>query len=254
MIREYHRPKTIDEALNLIKREGTFTVALAGGAVLSPRFPTNDYEVVDLQNVLPESITIEGDFVYIGAGTHLQSIVDNPDIPLELKRSIMRDQGLNQRNVNDIGGTIITCNGRSSIVTGLLAIDAGLEWFPHNEEVSIGNFLVLRDDWTPRKLLTSVKYQKSVNVKQISVGRTPVDLPILSVAISQWPSGRTRVALGGYGDAPIVAFDGPDSRGSELAAASAYRDANDDWASGTYRSNVAARLVKRLVKDFGREK
>jgi hypothetical protein len=45
-------------------------------------------------------------------------------------------------------------------------------------------------------------------------------------------------------------FDGPDSQGADIAARDAYSEANDQWASATYRSDTAGILVARCLSDI----
>ena len=77
------------------------------------------------------------------------------------------------------------------------------------------------------------------------VARTPADLPIVCAAVAVWPSGRTRVVLGGYGEEPVLAMDGPDGGGAEIAAKDAYSHSEDQWATTEYRQEMAKVLVNR---------
>ena len=79
------------------------------------------------------------------------------------------------------------------------------------------------------------------------VARTPADQPIVCAAIGKWPSGRTRVALGGFGEAPVLVFDGPQSSGAVAAAKNAYSLAGDVWASSAYRQEIASILTGRIL-------
>jgi hypothetical protein len=79
------------------------------------------------------------------------------------------------------------------------------------------------------------------------VARSPKDRPILIVAAAQWGSGRTRIALGGYGDSPIIAMDGPEESGVDVASRDAYFDADDQWATALYRREVASKLALRCL-------
>ena len=79
------------------------------------------------------------------------------------------------------------------------------------------------------------------------ISRTPSDKPIVCMALTKWPSGRTRLAVGGCGDAPLLALDGTESEGLEAAARNAFNDANDSWASAEYRQEVAGILVNRCL-------
>ncbi len=80
------------------------------------------------------------------------------------------------------------------------------------------------------------------------VARTPADKPIVCAALAQWTSGRTRLALGGYGKAPTLAMDGTESDGIDSAAQNAFHEASDEWASAEYRMDVAITLSKRCLE------
>jgi len=80
------------------------------------------------------------------------------------------------------------------------------------------------------------------------VGRSAQDRPIVCVAVSMWPSGRTRVALGGYGPVPICVLDNPEPGEAIIAAEEAFRSADDQWGSSAYRMDVAGKLVKRILE------
>jgi len=110
--------------------------------------------------------------------------------------------------------------------------------------LNIGDFLPLR----PRGLITSITIPLNAKIAFEYVSRTPADKPIVCVALAQWPSGRTRLAVGGYGKAPMLAMDGTESEGVEAAARNAFHEANDEWASAEYRMDVAATLAKRCAE------
>jgi len=74
-----------------------------------------------------------------------------------------------------------------------------------------------------------------------------MDQPIVCTALARWPSGRTRLALGGTGATPILAMDGPESEGVQTAAQSAYAQAGDEWASAEYRRDIAGVLAQRCL-------
>jgi len=115
------------------------------------------------------------------------------------------------------------------------------------QDIAIGDYLPLRSEWLSGALIIEVALPVGVRLAYKYVARTPADLPIVCAAVAQWPSGRTRVALGGYGSAPLLAMDGPNAAGAETAAFDAYREAGDSWASAAYRSEMAATLTARGV-------
>jgi CO/xanthine dehydrogenase FAD-binding subunit len=96
-------------------------------------------------------------------------------------------------------------------------------------------------------LITSIVLPLSVKLAFDYVSRTPADKPIVCTAVAQWNSGRTRLAVGGYGKAPLLAMDGTESEGVETAARNAFHEAADDYGSAEYRMDVAATLAKRCL-------
>ena len=111
---------------------------------------------------------------------------------------------------------------------------------------NIGEFILTRS----RGLITSITIPLNTKLAFEFVSRTPADKPIICAALSQWNSGRTRLTLGGYGKSPILAMDGTEADGIEIAASNAYHEANDDWASAEYRMDVASTLAKRCLENL----
>ena len=247
MITEYHRPKSLDEALTLLAQ--TNTVPLGGGTLLSHPSTslragpsTDSVEVVDLQALGLNSIKKNGNNLEIGATVTLQQLMENENCPDALKQAIKLEAPLNIRNTATVAGTIVASDGRSTFATALLALDAKLTIVnPKSEIVNLGDFLPLR----PRGLITSITIPLNIKFAFEFVSRTPADKPIVCAALAQWNSGRTRLALGGYGKSPLLAMDGTEADGIETAARNAYHEAKDDWASAEYRQDVAATLAKR---------
>jgi CO/xanthine dehydrogenase FAD-binding subunit len=130
----------------------------------------------------------------------------------------------------------------------LLALDATSTWEPDQQKVRLGDWLPLRSHSHPGVLITDVAWSTSTRMIFEYVARSPKDRPILIVAVAQWGSGRTRVALGGFGDTPIIAMDGPDSSGVDLASREAFYEAEDQWATAQYRREVAAKLALRCLQ------
>jgi len=254
MITTYHRPRTLDEALTLLTQPNT--LPLGGGTFLS-RPQADSVEVVDLQALGFDTVKKNGNNLEVGATATLQQLMENENCPDALKQALKLEAPLNIRNAATVAGTIVASDGRSTFVTALLALDAKLTIVnPKSEIVNLGDYLPLR----PRGLITSIVIPLNVKIAFEFVSRTPADKPIVCAALAQWNSGRTRLALGGYGKSPLLAMDGgphpspsPSGRGTEgegveAAARNAYHEAKDDWASAEYRQDVAATLAKRCLE------
>ncbi len=265
MITAYHRPQSLDQALELLSHPNTFP--LGGGTLLSHPSTSlragskaDSVEVVDLQALGLNSLKKSGNGLEIGATVTLQQLFEDADCPDALKPALKLEAPLNLRNAATVAGTIVVCDGRSTFAAALLALDAKLEQaIFDNSRVeyrisNLGDFLPLRS----KNLITKIVLPLNVKFAFEYVARTPADKPLVCVALAQWPSGRTRLAVGGYGKAPMLAMDGPhpfpspsgrgtEGEGIEAAARNAFHEATDGWASAEYRQDVAATLAERCA-------
>jgi CO/xanthine dehydrogenase FAD-binding subunit len=249
MITAYHRPQTLEEALELLSRPNI--LPLGGGTLLSKPTP-DSVEVVDLQSLDLNAVKKQGNNLEIGATVTLQQLLENEHCPDALKVALKLEAPLNLRNAATVAGTIVSCDGRSTFTTVMLALDAKIEQmiFDNSKTESrlsnIGEFLPLR----PHGLITSITIPLNVKLAFEYVSRTPADKPMVCAALVQWNSGRTRLALGGYGKSPMLAMDGTEPEGLETAARNAFHGATDEWASAEYRMDVVATLAKRCSEEI----
>lgn len=254
MITAYHRPKTLDEALALLTQPNT--LPLGGGTLLSqptPFDPTqgkpDSVHAVDLQLLGLDSLRVNGSSLDLGATLTLQSLLESEHCPEALKRALKLEAPLNIRNSATTAGTLISCDGRSTFATVLLALDARLEIrdsIGKSQVSSLGEFLPLR----PRGLITSITIPLNIKLAFEYVSRTPADKPIVCVALAQWNSGRTRLTVGGFGKSPMLAMDGTASDDVASAARNAFHEATDDYGSAEYRMDVASTLAKRCLESI----
>jgi CO/xanthine dehydrogenase FAD-binding subunit len=258
MIKTYHRPRTLDEALALLTQPNTFP--LGGGTLLSKPI-TDSVQVVDLQSLGLDSLTKKGNDLEIGATCTLQCLLESKHCPEALKTAIKLEAPINIRNSATVAGTLVASDGRSPFATSLLAMDAKVDHRPltidrphlHLAQVQVSSsvlglseFLLTR----PKALIISIVIPLNTNFVFEFVSKTPSDKPLISVALAQWKSGRTRLVLGGYGKSPMLAMDGTEAEGLNAAARNAYHEASDEWASAEYRMDVAATLAKRCLEHF----
>ena len=242
---EYHRPQTIDEALALLARGQPASLPLAGGTAID-RTTRQPLALIDLQALGLDRITRRGNTLEIGAMVTLQSLLDAA-VPEALQEVIRLEATHNLRQVATAAGTLVAASGRSPFATALLALDAVLTVLSGPEQIGLGDLLPLRSERLRGRLITQVNIPLNARMAYDYVARTPADLPIVCAAAATWPSGRTRVALGGFGRAPTLAFDGAGTDGVEAAARSAYSQVGDEWASAEYREDIAGVLAARCA-------
>jgi CO/xanthine dehydrogenase FAD-binding subunit len=243
MITTYHRPKTLEEALQLLERPQTYP--LGGGTLLnSPAFKGQDIEVVDLQDLKLNHIRKHGERLEIGATATLEQILQNEHTPPALLQAIRQEATLNIRNMATAAGALLGCDGRSAFAVAMLALDAQIHT-ADGASIGLVELLSLRG---AKRLVTAITISLAVSLTYEQVARTPADLPIVALSLAQWKSGRTRIAIGGFGKAPTLALDGTASDGAEEAARNACHEATDKWASAEYRMDIAATLARRALE------
>jgi putative selenate reductase FAD-binding subunit len=189
----------------------------------------------------------------LGATVTLAQLLELPDLPEVLARVVRLEATYNLRHAATLAGAVLSADGRSPLATALLALDAVLDVARAGaavEQVNLGDVLPVRGEKLRGRLVTRLTLPLNARMAYESVSRTPADLPIVCAAAACWPSGRTRLALGGFGPAPLLAMDGPQAQGAEEAARSAYGDAGDEWASAEYRQEMAQVLARRCMQQL----
>lgn len=252
---EYHRPETLDEALDLLAREKPHTLPLAGGSSLNKPNPL-PIAVVDLQRLGLDGFEQQGNNLHLGATFTLQSLLEELEAIstlAALQQAIRHEATYNLRQVGTVAGTLVSADGRSPFTTAMLALDADIQMMPGEERIGLGDLLPLRSERLAGKLITRVTIPANARLAYHFVARSPADRPIVCAAGALWLSGRFRLALGGYGGSPSLVVDGQGASGAREAARSTYAEAGDQWATAEYRKDAAAVLAGRCAEELGAE-
>ena len=249
MIVEYHRPNTIEEALQLLSRSDPVAVPMGGGTVLNGPSP-EPVAVVNLQNLGLNTMDRRGSFLHIGAAVTLQNLIEASELQPVLLESIRLEANYNLRQVATVAGTLVATDGRSPLTSTLLALDVSLTLLPGDEEMDLGDLLQIRDERLRGRLITKTMLNLKVDLAYQYFAHTPADRPIVCVAVARWPSGRLRVVIGGFGDTPRLALDGPKSGGVSEAVRSVCATGADQWATAEYRMDLAATLAQRALQSM----
>jgi CO/xanthine dehydrogenase FAD-binding subunit len=252
MIIEYSRPEKLDEAIALINRNKPRTLPLGGGLYINEVIK-DPIAVVDIQGLGLSGINKKGKTLHVGSAATLQSLLTSALIPGALEKAIIHQESYNRRQIATLGGAVMAASGRSPVGGVLLVLDVELDLIGEGNEkesIKLGDLLPLRQGIIKGKLITNLRIPLELKVSYHYVARSPADLPIVAAAVAVWPSGRTRVVLLGYGDQPVMVFDGPDRDGADLAARDAFSEAADQWAEADYRSDVAGVLVRRCLSEI----
>lgn len=255
MIIEYFRPSTINEVLQLINRAELKTYLMGGGTVLNQ--PSSEsYAVVDLQATGLDFIKKSGTVLTVGATVPLHRLEGEAGLPEALRAAIRGELNYNLRQLATIAGTIVSADGLSVTVGCLLAMDVSLELQSLDsgyQKIKLSELITNREKVLKKRLIKAVNIPLNASLAFEKVARTEMDKPIIFATVAQWPSGRTRLVLGGTGMYPILALDGPEAEGLEIAARNAYSLADDEWASAEYRQAMAGLLATRWLSQSKKE-
>lgn len=247
MIIEYHRPQTMDQALQLLARPTPRSYPLGGGSWLS-RKRDEDFAVVDLQSLDLDEVEAEAGWLSLGATARLQKLVEVQSTPAWLKSVCTRETSRNLREMSTIAGVLVGADGRSPIAMAMLAANASLQTMPGSAEISVQDFFALRKNAGKFRLITKIRLDQSVKIQCEFVARSPVDTPVIGVALAVWPGKRMRIVVGGFGDAPMLAYAGVDESQAKAAVHAVLQTGEDAWASAEYRQAAALAIIDRLLQ------
>ena len=254
---EYFRPKTLAEAIELLERG----VPLYGGTALTPR-RREISAVIDLRELGLDNLEIQDGTILIGAGLTLQKMVDAVDtLPVALREVCLQEAGWNLRNMATLGGTIMSDDGRSPLLTVLIALRAQVVIEPGGNMIPLVDLLQQREDAGFHNLITVIRLDTPLKLVYEQISRTPADRPIVCAAIAcflEENAGETfQVALGGFGSYPIRVEEAgfrlesdEDIDAAAQACREVYANAGDVWASAEYRSQISGVLVRRLLMEL----
>ena len=257
---EYHRPKSLQQALELLGRARP----MGGGTALTPRRAELD-SVMDLQDLDMAGHALRASRVVLGGALRLQALTEEiPGLPPAVSQACRLEAGWNMRNQATLAGSVVTGDGRSPLLAVLLALDASVHLEPGEVVIPLQDFLIQRPGSVEGRLIVALGLAQEARLVYAGVARSPADRPLVCAALARLETstaGEWRAVLGGYGRSPIRVEGAeealqqageitPDSiAAAGKAAAAAYASAGDQWASAEYRAAVAEILVSRLAQE-----
>ena len=231
------RPTSIAEALHALQREDARP--MGSGFGLRARQVPGIW--VDLRGLGLDTIReVSGRRVYLGATLPLGDLVAYegrlPQGLATLARPSVLETSEWARAT--LGGALMSADGRSFLAAGMMALDATSVWetLDGQEKVPLADVYALRAWYTrPGRFLREVQIPITPRLNWRFQDVDAEGCPTRFVMAARWPRGRTRLVIGGWGDAPYLVFDGPNPDGWEATLASRYQavrppDASpEDW-------------------------
>jgi putative selenate reductase FAD-binding subunit len=201
MVKEYFRPSSVDEALELLAASSSF--ALAGGT-FALAFEARDKpeRAVDIGGILPRAITRQGAGLYIGAGVTFQEMLESPAVPDVIKDAARTMANRNTRNRATVGGNIGANKSCSSLAPILLAIGTAVEYQERGKAPSTEPLA----DWiaAPKGLVLALLASVEAGTKAAALrfSRTAADVATATAAcayrVKNGDLAGLRVAVGGF--------------------------------------------------------
>lgn len=276
MVKAYHRPARMDEALKLMANPQDKNVPLAGGTTLALN-PRGIDGLVDLA-ALNLTYIRSGDALRIGATTPIREIHRSEHVR-QFAQGILAESAQNYltaliRNRATLGGVLAAGSFWADLAAVLVALNASVKMLIPTDssgqhkpaEVSVEDFV----QKGPRKTLAGGILQEIVvpacgpsdRCIYNRLAKVETDISILSGAAKITMSGKNiqsaRLVIGN-GVRPVrLANAEGQIRGMTPAAAGAYAEAaareipadSDIRASAEYRKTVAGVLARRLLQDL----
>ena len=253
LVAAYHRPQSLDEALELLSAPSR--VPLAGGTVLNADREPSQLEAVDLQALGLDEITKAGvagaggeagsGWVRIGATATLDDVWRSNLMPESLRERARAECPSTLRTLATVGGLVATAPAESSLLAALLAHDAQVE-AATTDGITSTPLAGFMDTTVPAgSIITAVSIDPRGATAYAGTGRTPADVPIVSAygRLARGMSGAV-VALSGVADFPVLVD--PHDPASGLTPHGDFR------GSSRYRLHLARVLTARVMTELSR--
>ncbi len=234
MIKNFFKPSTLKEAVKLNK-ETKNSYYLGGGTKLNNSGETYNVEaLISLEKLKLDGINKKGNTIVIGSSETIQNIIDSSSVSKFFKESCLGVTNRNIRNISTLGGVIAAGKSWSTIITGLIALDAEVETVSDGKQ-SVADYVKNRK----KDLILNVGIpldDKTIfhNNQRKTANSNPEVVTAISVVKIGGTISKAIVALGGIENYP-VRLTGIEKKleDGSLKDADSVQDAVMDAISGT---------------------
>lgn len=240
ILKAYHRPTSVSDALHLLARHDVRTMVIAGGTEAIPQLADRADEVVDLQALGLDAIAGDASTLMLGAMAQLQAVVDAEEAPLPLRKAAQREAPNTFRHVATIGGLVAGGDWESELLAALLAYDAQVtvQTLGGAKHIALSDFLAQRSRHLSGAIITQVSVTTDGQAAAERTARTPADKPIVAAVARRTAQGDLRLALAGVAASPILVTP---EKLEYLTPPGDFRGSSD------YRKHLATVLARRVL-------
>lgn len=272
-VEEYHRPSSVDEALNLVSEYDSSLEVIAGGTITMKeindghKFPDR---VMGLRSAGLDYADRSNGYLALGSTLTLEDVLEDVDEPL-LQEAAEHCAGWSVRNQGTVGGNLFAPPPLGDFAVALLALDADVKIESQDGErtVSMADFYTgpgqtaVEDD----ELVTEIQVPEvSGETGYVKMTRNQEPAPaIVTVAANVEADGdsvsEARIAVNGGGPHPLRLSDAEealeggslDADAIEAASEAAAEQADpfqDPVASEWYRTKMIEKHVADVLEDI----
>ncbi|MEE9295158.1 MAG: FAD binding domain-containing protein [Phycisphaerae bacterium] len=203
MIKEYHTPATIEEAVSIKGRFASLASFLAGGTQVNAKaFPRSPEHVISLERLALTDVRVTQTEWIIGACCTIQQLIEAADVPDCVRTAARHMINRNIRNMATIGGELAGNQSCGSLIPVLVALEATVDVAAGGATDTIPAGQYLTDE--REDLITHVRIPKSDPPRSVAVEKhslTANDPAIITAAVSLTKDGNVITA-------PIIAVGG----------------------------------------------
>jgi len=184
MIKEFFKPQTIAEAVELKDKFRDEAVFMAGGTDVNCTDSTNEIEkVIGIEQLKLNEVSRTDGNLSIGAGVTIQELIDSPKIPDPLRIAAGHFVNRNIRNIATIGGNIAANNSTSNLIPILVALDAELKMGGSVTPVPVYEYVTQEmTRLIEGIMISSENLTKTYGIRKFS--RTANDISIITAAVT----------------------------------------------------------------------
>ncbi len=203
MIKEFYKPQTIAEAVELKEKFKDEAVFIAGGTDVNCTDSKYEIEkVIGIELLKLNEILKTPDKLSIGAGVTIQELIDSPKVPDQLRTAARHFVNRNIRNIATVGGNIAANNSTADLIPILVVLDAELKIGGAAAPVPVYEYVTQEmTSLIEAIMISSESLSKKYDLRKFS--RTANDISIITAAtafnIQNEKLSDVRAAVGGVG-------------------------------------------------------
>ncbi|HVP10359.1 MAG TPA: FAD binding domain-containing protein [Phycisphaerae bacterium] len=186
MIREYHAPATVEEAVALKERLAGSAVFLAGGTeVNSEAFSFAPEHIISLQRLGLSDIRQTKSELVLGACCTIQQVIESADVPDIIKAAGRHVFNRNIRNMATVGGQLGSNRSCSNLLPIFVVLEATVDLAVPGGTRAIPALQYITEE--RKEMITRIRIRTGALARQAAVekySRTANDLSILTAAVT----------------------------------------------------------------------